>query len=293
MKLIVLIAAHKNEAQINRLIRALAHPDIKIYVHIDKKSEVIPAHIHSGAVLVKNSIKVVWSAFSQVQATINSLREIIAREPDFDYITLISGQDYPVMTAEAIISSISANRGRELIGHVPLDEKGWNAARIRFERFHFISYDHWFVRAAGSVLAATCNLLHLKRTFYKGMAPYGGSAWWTLSNECIHYILNFLDSHKGFISFMKKTIFSDEIIFQTIIMNSPLKDSAFNDDFRYLERKKFKGNSHPEILTVSDFQKITGSGKHFARKFDMETDSKILDMIDEYRDKQFIVSQSQ
>ena len=81
---------------------------------------------------------------------------------------------------------------------------------------------------------------------------------------------------------MKKTIHADETLFQTIIMNSPFRDRVINNNYRYVEWSKIKENGNPRVLTSNDYQKIVNSQMHFARKFDIEADEKILDMIDDY-----------
>ncbi len=282
MRLIVFIAVHKNVDQVNRLIRALTHPEISIYVHIDRKSKIHADDLLSRARVINDSIDVVWSTYSQVQATINALREILVREDHFDYVTYISGQDYPIMTNDAILASLEKNRGKELMGFVTLDNQGWEKARIRFERFYFNSYKNLFFKPVGSLVNFFMDGFGWKRTFYKGMVPYGGSAWWTLSRVCIIYILNYLENHRDFVRFMKKTVFTDEIIFQSVVMNSRFRNLVVNNNFRFMEWAQTKGNSHPEILTTRDFNTIVNSGMHFARKFDIGTDEKILDMIDDY-----------
>jgi hypothetical protein len=281
MKLIVLIAAHKNETQLNRLILALAHPDIRIYIHLDKKSSINAANLRPEANIISKSINVTWGTYSQVDSTINSLKEIIENEPDFDYLALISGQDYPIITPDAMLTFLSENRGKELIDYDTLDQNGWNKARIRFERFYFVSYNNLFIRFTGSILTYFCDKIRWKRTFYKGMQPYGGPSWWTLSKDCILYILKFSETHKGFIRFMKKTIHADEIFFQAIVMNSAFKDRTLQNNFRFVKWIKTKGNANPSVLVEPDFQEIVNSQKHFARKFDIEIDGHILDLIDE------------
>ncbi len=282
MKLVVLIAAHKNENQLNRLILALTHPDIRIYIHLDKKSRIDAANLYPEARILSKSINVTWGTFSQVESTVNSLKEIIENEPDFDYLALISGQDYPIITPDTMLTFLSENRGKELIDYDTLDHNGWYKARIRFERFYFVSYNNLFIRFTGRILTFFCDKIRWKRTFYRGMLPYGGPSWWTLSNDCIQYILKFSDTHKGFNRFMKKTIHADEIFFQTIVMNSIFKDRTLHNNFRFVKWIKTKGTANPSVLVKTDFQEIVNSQKHFARKFDIETDAHILDLIDEH-----------
>ena len=42
MKIAHLILAHKNPAQLERLIRAMKHPAFHFYIHVDKKSDIGP-----------------------------------------------------------------------------------------------------------------------------------------------------------------------------------------------------------------------------------------------------------
>jgi hypothetical protein len=232
---------------------------------------------------VKNSVEVTWRLFSQVQAIINSLNEILCNEPTFDYLTIISGQDYPIASIDTILETLSRQAGKEFIHHVPLDQTGWNKARIRFERYYFQSYPNPLIRLAGSLVTYILDKIRWKRRFYKGMRPWGGSAWWTLTRPCIKYIIGFLEKDKAMVNYMKKTIHPDEIVFQTIIMNSSFAQQAVNEDFRYIEW--LKGNPNPNILRKTDFDKIVSSRHHFARKFDTEVDEVVLDMLDDHRNR--------
>lgn len=281
IQLVILIKAHKNEGQLLRLINAIRHPQVTIYVHLDKKSSLQRGILPADVKIVENPVEVSWRLFSQVQAIINSMIQIIRDEPNFDYLTFISGQDYPILPMTAILNQLADRSEAEFIHHVPLDQTGWKKARIRFERFYFHSYSNPLARSLGSVVTWISDKIRWKRRFHKGLRPWGGSAWWTLTRPCVQYILHFLEKDKALVNFMMKTIHPDEMIFHTIIMNSPFSSRAVSENFRYLEW--IKGNPNPNILTRSGFHKIVKSNGHFARKFDPEIDEEILDMLDDYR----------
>jgi len=280
MKLVILIAAHENPSQLGRLIEALQHPNINIYVHIDKKSSIDLNRIPGRFRFIKNRTEVIWSSFRQVELVWNSLLEIFQQDADLDYLSYISGQDYPLHSAKSLLWEIEKMKGQEMIGTVPLSSTGWKKAMVRYERYYFGCYCKP-IRSAGRLLTFTCDFLRLKRRFPSGLTPYAGSAWWTLSGGCLQFVLHYLETHKRFVRFMKKTLYPDEMIFQTIIMNSPYKDHVTNTNFRYIEWPEIKDNSHPRFLNMNDFEKIRNSGMHFARKFDTRLDHEILDMIDE------------
>lgn len=83
MKIAFLMQCHKNPEQINLLLKALKHPQVDVYVHVDSKSESIREDIGEGDGIYllpkKDSIDVQWGQFSQVQATLNLLNVAISR----------------------------------------------------------------------------------------------------------------------------------------------------------------------------------------------------------------------
>lgn len=53
-----------------------------------------------------------------------------------------------------------------------------------------------------------------------------------------------------------------------------------NDDLRYLEWRRPNVAGGPAVLGKQDFNRIMSSSKLYARKFDMNRDAQVLDMID-------------
>ena len=82
MKVAFLMQCHKNPEQINLLLKALKHPQVDVYVHVDSKSEGIRGDIGEGDGIYllpkKDSSDVQWGQFSQVQATLNLLNAAIS-----------------------------------------------------------------------------------------------------------------------------------------------------------------------------------------------------------------------
>ena len=82
MKVAFLMQCHKNPEQINLLLKALKHPQVDVYVHVDSKSESIREDIGEGdgvyLLPMKDCVDVPWAQFSQVQATMNLLNAAIS-----------------------------------------------------------------------------------------------------------------------------------------------------------------------------------------------------------------------
>jgi hypothetical protein len=109
---------------------------------------------------------------------------------------------------------------------------------------------------------------------------YKGSMWFTLNRDCIQYIGEHVHSHPRFVRYYRRTLIPDESFFQTIIMNHP-KLNILNDNKRFT----LWGDStspHPEVLGWQDLEHIVASNQHFARKFDINVDEAVLDMLDRY-----------
>ena len=283
-RLVFLITAHRKSGQVARLIRALQHPLVDIYLHVDKKSNLDLSLLPSGVSMIRRNVEVGWRLYSQVQAIINSLEQILEEQQEFDYLYYISGQDYPVLPVSEMIATLALTPGRQYIHHVTLDRDGWDKARVRFERFYFLSYPRWWIRMAGGVFTFVCDRIGYKRRFYLGMKPWGGSAWWTLTRPCLAYVLQYLRDHPAMVTFMKKTIHPDEMLFQTIILHSDFARQVVNDNLRFIDW--VKGNPNPNILTAADAERIIAARPHFARKLDIETDVGLFDLLDDYRQRQ-------
>jgi len=115
------------------------------------------------------------------------------------------------------------------------------------------------------------KILQRKDTGYKF---YGGSSWLSITGGCLEYILVYLEENPDYTNLFRNSICSDELFFQTILLNSIYKEKIVNDNKRYI--KWNHGNSSPKTLTIDDYNEILLSKKLWARKLDMIEDEKIL-----------------
>ena len=79
MKICALIIAHKNASQLLRLIDALKHPIIDVYVHIDKKWKITDAEIEQiksrNAVIISKRISCFLDEWNLVEASLHLITE--------------------------------------------------------------------------------------------------------------------------------------------------------------------------------------------------------------------------
>ena len=120
MKVVHLILAHAFPNQLVRLVEKLTHPDAVIYIHVDLKSNLKDFQIlntYSNVHFIKKRVKVHWAGYSVVQATINSFQEIMDDGIEFDYLNLLSGQDYPTKKIKNLHEFLANNPGKAFMGY--------------------------------------------------------------------------------------------------------------------------------------------------------------------------------
>ncbi len=282
MNLVYFIIAHKNPQQLAKLINGLLSGNTYIIIHIDKKSkideflfirEMQPGHIF----FIENRRNIIWGGISQVNATLEMIKFALEQNIQFEYAILISGQDFPILTQEGIRKFLNKRKGKNFIDYnrLPFHRWGFNGGIDR------VSY-YWFVESLGTKLSRVLYVLQkafgLKRkSIYSGNL-YGGSQWWTLTREALTYIMQAGYEGSGYYKRYKQTSCADEIYFQTLLLNSPLKDDMIGDNLRYIDWDK--GPQYPRLLDESDFENIIKSRKHFARK--VEENSRIIDLLERH-----------
>lgn len=294
MKIGYLILAHKNATQLERLIKRLYFKDSIIYIHIDKKADISDftkiIEDKEEVYFVRNRISANWGAFSLVEATINGLKEMLSKNNEIEYISLLSGQDYPIKKNEDIISFFKDRKGKEFIHFAPFPTKELiNGGMDRIE--YYYDYDNKIMKK--DQYEIEMKLISVKRKFIKNMNPYHGSQWWSLTRQCVEYVLNQIDKNREIVNFYRYTRFSDEQLFQTIIMNSKFSKNVVNRNLRHIDwstvdRSKLdwiNNPPHPKVLSMSDYNSLIKSRNLFARKFDENIDNAIIDMIDSFLSK--------
>lgn len=275
MKLAHLLLVHKNPLQVKRLINCLNHDDSDIFIHLDLKCDLAEyknlastKNVH----FIKNRIKVKWGGYSTLQATINGFEEILRNGSVYSHINLLSGQDYPLKDITQIQDFLFKNQDKSFIEYHSIDEE-WYNGRIRIAKYSFGDFEF----PGNDMLERFVNFMTPKRKIPLNLKPYGRSNWLTITPVSARYAIDFLNKHPSLKRYFKMMWGSDEVVIQTILLNSSMKDTIINDNLRYIELGE---NAHPKILTSADIDVLINSGKLFARKFDFHTDMTILDYLD-------------
>ena len=296
MRIAYIILAHNSPEQLVRLIFKLNTDDVSFFIHIDKKTDkTIYSQIFNQLNKLPNVFFVkrynsYWGSFNLVKATLEAINLIGKTGLEFEYVIFLSGQDYLIKTNAYIKRFLQENQGKEFIEYFPLPDNQWKeGGLIRIEYWHIYWNDQYFCipekrEFKSPIVSFLYSFLILplvkKRKLPEGFAIYGGSQFWCLTGECIKWINIFVKQNPKFVKRFNYTYCTDEIFFQTLILNSPFKDKVVNDNLKYIDWGGDINAYHPIILEKKDFEKIRESEKLFARKFAQSKDSDILDMID-------------
>ena len=269
-----IVSAYKLPAQLERLLRRLDAAGATFAVHVDRKTSratwgEMVSRCRDLDIVWLSRHRSQWGGFGHVRATLKGIDHIVGNDIPFDYAVLLTGQDYPLRPPVEIASHLGATNGRSFMRHLPLPWAPWGArgGLDRIEDWHVITYRRLHLA------------LPLRRRIPGGLDPYGGSAYWCLSRTLIHFVHGYLRQNPDYVRFFEHVFVPDELFFQTIIMNSQLRDTIDNDDLRYLDWTR---EPAPAVLTLADLPAILGSGQLFARKFDETVDSSVLDALDRH-----------
>jgi Core-2/I-Branching enzyme len=272
-RLVYVVLMHKNPAQVGRLLRRLATEWTTFLVHVDRRagtrvfSEMQRYAVDIPRVRFMPRRRCFWAGFGMVSATLDAFDHVVQDSARFDHVVLVSGQDYPLRPADQIERFFGQHIGSSFMSARPMRDVWSDAGMWRINMWHLVSYKRVHLRVPW------------QRRIPGGLAPHGGGAWMSLSAPAARYVVDFVRANPGFVRFFRSVLHPDEIFFQTILMNSPLRETIVNDHLRYIDWSSDPG---PATLGVSDFGSLVESPKLFARKFDVTVDAAIFDLLDEH-----------
>jgi hypothetical protein len=291
------LSVHKNPKQVRRLMDAIYSSEdfyyINIFgVHSNKKRaewmDYLKSFEKSNVCFVFRSSNA-WGTFEQVQTTIDAMGHF--RNSDYSYFINLSGQCYPIKSIRSIKETLSKNKCSYIqffkmseYSKYERNKKIYCPPGTRMHhRFEYCYYaiPDWgpiqFLKELMLPRPDTNKFIKIPRLNKKLLHSfdlYAGSGWFCLHKDHVKYILDFVKNNPDYIKLFSTVWGCDEHFFQIILLNSSHKSEIVNDSLRYII---WPG---PKILRTEDINDILSSEKLFARKFDAEIDSNILDMLD-------------
>ena len=309
MKHLICILSHKNASHLELLTSECLQRGYEVIIHIDKKnrkqllqdSELLKKHT------LKESIDVTRAHITIVEASLLLLKA--AKDVDYDYVHVISGEDFIVKSANCFEAFFSEHKGKNFINNnllpvnlttKPQRDKLFSAYAIFKDRIEINNYSSWYYEnglgllnthyfrpgSLGDRLIKLLTPTYRLRKIYKRLASrklpnthyYAGSAWFSITQQMAEYLIDETIASPSFYCFFENSLFPDETYFQTLALNSPLAHTIINSDLRYIPWDK-PVNFGPRPIRISELSDIAKSNGFFARKLDLGKDTKLKEKI--------------
>ena len=302
MKIAYLIIAHDQPRQFKRMIKALDSKYVSFFVHIDSKSNISEFACNNSrdsVIFLKKRISVTQGGFSLTQVMINLMKKASILN-EIDYFIFLSGRDYPIKDNSYIYNFLKNNYPMNFINFYPLVGNADYTHNIK--KYYFKDLINRSPRILQNKLRAIQFMAHNllpDRSFINNMIPYRGSQWFCINRQTVDYIIRFIESQnaKKYIGFFKYVWGSDEIFFQTLVLNSPYAEQCRYYDRDIKNPKNFMRDENkaylhyidwgldrenPGVFDIADFQTLKECDALFARKFCENKSNKLLYYIDNY-----------
>ena len=316
MRVAYFVTSYRPPAQLVRLLGTLrrGQPDSPLVVHRDRfraawdDDLVAPV---GGVHVLTSDFPVSWGDFSIVDMTWRSLAWMV-EHTEFDWVVFLSEQDYPVAPPGALEQYLQASGADAFSAARRIDAIADPDLRLDCDRRYNYRYRRLprlglMARLAPSLrrrVADPANYvnyglyrLQKKVTLYRypdphpmrlGIRPrrspytaafpcWYASQWMALSRRAAEAVVAFVGQRADYVAHVARTVIPDESATATIVCNDP----ALRVELEDLHRVRFStGDGHPDVFRLPDVAYLLDSGRFFARKFDVEVDSAVLDALD-------------
>lgn len=292
LKIAFLLTIYTQPKQVNMFIKQiLQYEKAYVFIHIDEKYLNIKEDIikHERVVIIPNSIKVEWGDFSHSYSIIELMK--YAKEyGEFDYFSVNSGHDLLIKPVNELIKFLEQDNAVAYLDCNKMPCKGWELGggmgRIQLNwpsvfRQKLTNYSPWrYIRKIYG-LAYEIGIIKGK-SLPQNIDFYGGSDWFTVRNDALEYMLNYIYENHKFIELFDHSLIGSEIFFNTLICNMDTKDKIVtNNNLRYIDWSREPGQSKgsPKTMNILDLDNIIASDSFVARKFDINKDVEVINKI--------------
>ena len=279
LKHVFLVTAYQDAPSLNRLVNQLLSYG-QVLIHLDKNSslQVKDVETHEG-VQVYKKYKVNWGSYHHLKAMLFLLKEAMRHNPD--YVHVITGQDYPIVSAESFDAFFVEHEGQNFLDFEPVSDGSWLQERYSYYWFtdciqHPKSFEFWTHPVIKKLLKWQ-KKLGIKRQHIGGFVKnevYKGMVYVSLHRDAAQYVVNYLSKHRAFERSLRTCLIPEEFCFQTILVNSPLRSTLVNDNLRYMDWQ-FRDGISPCVLNETDYEAIKTSGKLIMRKVSAQSNQLI------------------
>lgn len=276
MKHAYLITSHNNFEVLKYTLRLIDDDRNTVFLLIDKKCKKETQFLRN--IMIKSDLiilprqNIYWAGYSQINATLNLIRNATNHKDKFSYYHFLQGVDLPIKNQDIIHRFFEVNNGKEFIGFNPSQ---YEFAKYKAKYYHFFVENKYFrngkfIKIANHSLAHMQKILKIERN--TNIRYYHGSALFSITDEFARYVLS---REKVISKLFKYTLACDEVFLQTIVMDSIFKDRLYKfeipskGNLRYIDWSRQSQKNSPWVFTINELDKLTNAPDDllFARKF--------------------------
>lgn len=282
-----LIIAHNQFDLLKKILTMLDDERNDFYIHIDKKVKDFDSSAFDGVLKHSNltfcdRVNITWGDFSQIQSEMTLFKAAASANEIYSYYHLISGVDLPIKSKDEIYSFFEKNYPAEFV-HFSLDEPTHEFdGRIKY--YHFFRKKRNLVnKALAQCLLGCQKLCRVDRLKNQSITVAKGTNWVSVTAAFVKYLV---ENEEYIAKTFSHSYCGDEVFLQTMLFNSPFAKNLYmphcGNNQLACARLIDWNRGNPYVFTSSDFDEIISSDAMFARKFDLNTDSDIVDKIFNY-----------
>ena len=270
----LLLTVYKSAEICNRLIERMPE-NWDVYIHVDRKSDIKADSIHPRA-KVFSEFKVFWGGREHLDAFL-FLMETARANPsgDYDYYHLATGEDYWAYPPECIDGLLSPPHSYISIHKLP--QKNWYHGGYELIQYKQLTSFFDIRKPVFSTLNRFVKWSQILLGIKRPLPPYPlyrGIVYNSLHRSAVDVVLK-SEISKDFYQRLKNTLVPEELFFQTVLMNSSVKDSIINNPLRYMD---WSSTPAPKFLDPSDLDTALAKKAIFCRKI---KDEKLTFLIDQ------------
>lgn len=283
-----ILLTHSHPKQILELATALnaLYDTPPIVCHHDFSQTPLEKGLFSNNVrFVEPHLRTSWGCFAIVPAALKALRILMSSRDVPDWFYLLSGSDYPALSPDQVLATLSATPYDAFIDHreITYSSRGHNGTGDISGGFARDSYVALAYRRYCAVAvprpsrAKPCALppegrIFLRHPLWRFVVPgpfsqdfrcFAGEHWFSANSKAAELLLSQTAHSQRLLSHLARRESPEECFYHSVLANSSLKLSG--DHLRYIVWPS-PGAWHPKTLGLTDLHAILNSGAHFARK---------------------------
>jgi hypothetical protein len=221
-RLAILVIAHANPQTFRRLAAALRHEAIRVFVHLDARTDEAPFREpgQDHVTFLPDRQENHWGGFSQVEVAARLFDAARAEGPFTSYV-LISGDTLPLVTNEALLAAFAATPTAVLLRKLPPGDMNHRrvsdiyVVHARLGRLKLADFARDRSLAPGDLeeVMRAAETAPLKREL--GFDVQKGAQWLALSEPHLAKLVAFLRDNPVFVEVFRYSLMPDESFIQS------------------------------------------------------------------------------